>query len=791
MSGPLSFLDLPASPVGKSLSRANAKRLLAGRGVYLDDLRLPRLLHLAFLRSPHAHARIVSLETSEASRAPGVVRVVTAKNLAGRCLPWVGVLTHLKGLKSAPQHPLAEGRVTWQGEPVAAVAAASRAEAEDAVNLIRAEWEELPPVTDMDAALDPGAAPVHASLGDNLAFAKTIDAGAVDAAFATPDTVIVEEEFSFARHTGVTPEPRAILADWDPAGESLTVHHAGQSPHMMKEILAKQFALPETAVRVIAHDVGGSYGIKIHVYPDEMAAIAIAILLARPVKFVADRLESFVSDIHAREHRISARMAVSRSGELLAFAIDDRTGIGPYSTYPRTSAVEGNQVVNLAGSWYRCKNYRARLRVAFQNKPPTSQYRAVGHPIACAVTEAMIDRAAAALSLDPAEIRRVNLIADDAYPWTSASGLKFEALSQQAALEKLLVLMDYRGLRAEQAALRKKGIHRGIGLACFVEITNPGPAFYGVGGAPISAQDGATLRLDPGGTVTCALSVTEQGQGTEAMAAQIAASALCLPVEKIRIVTGDTERTPYGGGTWASRGTGIGGEAVLQAALALKANILTMAGAMLQTPPEALDLGASGVIDRAGNPRMGLDEIGRAAYFRGDTLPPGLQPELVVTRHYVPKLYPFAFTNGVQASYLELDAETGFIKLLKHWVVEDCGRVINPLLVEEQIRGGVVQGIGGALYEECLYDSRGQLLNGNLADYLVPMAAEMPDIEVAHIETLTADSALGAKGAGEAGTGGAPAAVMNAVNDALAPFKVRVNAQPMTPARILAALGRG
>ena len=791
MSGPLSFLDLPASPVGKSLPRANAKRLLAGRGVYLDDLRLPRLVHLAFLRSPYAHARIVSLDTTEAARAPGVARVVTAKDLEGRCAPWVGVLTHLKGLKSAPQFPLAKERVTWQGEPVVAVAAASRAEAEDAVNSIRAEWEELPPVTDMDAALAPGAVPIHAALGDNLAFAKTIDAGAVDAAFATPGAVVIEEDFSFARHTGVTPEPRAILADWDPAGESLTVHHAGQSPHMMKEILAKQFALPETAIRVMAHDVGGSYGIKIHVYPDEMAAIAIAILLARPVKFVADRLESFTSDIHAREHRIKARMAVSAKGELLAFAIDDRTGIGPYSTYPRTSAVEGNQVVNLAGSWYRCKNYRANLRVAFQNKPPTSQYRAVGHPIACAVTEAMMDRAAAALALDPAEIRRINLIADDAYPWTSASGLKFEKLSQQAALAKLLKLMDYKALRAEQAALRKKGIHRGIGLACFVEITNPGPAFYGVGGAPISAQDGATLRLDPGGTVTCAFSVTEQGQGTEAMAAQIAASALGLPIEKVREVTGDTERTPYGGGTWASRGAGIGGEAVLQAALALKANILTMAGAMLQTPAEALDLGASGVVDRAGNPRMGLDEIGRTAYFRGDTLPPGLQPELVATRHYVPRLYPFAFTNGVQGSYLELDAETGFIKLLKHWVVEDCGRIINPLLVEEQIRGGVVQGIGGALYEECLYDSRGQLLNGNLADYLVPMAAEMPDIEVAHIETPTADSALGAKGAGEAGTGGAPAAVMNAVNDALSPFKARVSAQPMTPARILAALGRG
>ena len=790
MSGPLSSVDRPVSYIGRSVPRPNAKRLLAGRGRYVDDVRLPRLAHAAFLRCPYAHARLASLDVTAAARAAGVIRVVTAKDLAGRYTPWVGTLTHFKGMKSAPQHPLVVERATWQGEPVVAVVAESRALAEDAVALIDIVWEELLPLTDMQAALEPSAAPLHPDLGDNLCFARTIDAGTVDAAFAAADCV-VEESYSFARHTGVCLEPRSILADFDPAAGSLTVHYSSQAPHMMKEIFARHFSLPESAVRVICNDVGGSYGMKIHVYPDEMATVAIALMLGRPVKFIADRLESFVSDIHAREHRIKARMALSKDGTIAALAIDDVTGIGPYSTYPRTSVVEGNQVIGLAGSWYRCPNYRAQLRVAFQTKPPTTQYRAVGHPIATAVTEALVDRAASALGLDPVELRRRNLIPDDAYPWTTASGLKFEKLSQQASLAKLLMLMDCDGLRREQAALRQRGIHRGIGIACFVELTNPGPAFYGVGGAPISSQDGCTIRLDPGGSATCATGVTEQGQGTETMVAQIVASTLGLTLDQVRVVTGDTERTPYGGGTWASRGCGIGGEAALQGALALKANILALAGAMLQADPAALDLAGGWVVDRdGGNRRIGLDEVSRAAYFRGDTLPLGVQPELVATRHYMPRQYPFAFTNGVQASYLELDAETGFVKLLKHWVVEDCGRVVNPLLVEEQIRGGVVQGIGGALFEECIYDERGQLLNGTLADYLVPMAGEMPDIVVEHVETPTSESMLGAKGAGEAGTGGAPAAILNAVNDALTPFNVRVTAQPISPRRVLAALGR-
>jgi carbon-monoxide dehydrogenase large subunit len=334
-------------------------------------------------------------------------------------------------------------------------------------------------------------------------------------------------------------------------------------------------------------------------------------------------------------------------------------------------------------------------------------------------------------------------------------------------------------------------VHRGIGFAAMIEVTNPSPAFYGVGGARISAQDGATLRLDPQGVVNVLCSVTEQGQGTEGVFAQIAASAVGVTIDKVRVATGDTGVMPYGGGTWASRGAGIGGEAVLQAGRALRSNILDIAAAILNMDKAQLDIVNSEIVDKLTlESKMPLAELGRVAYFRPDTLPMKFQSELTVTRHYTPREYGFTFTNGIQASLVEVDADTGFVKLLKHWCVEDCGTIINPMLVDEQIRGGVVQGIGAALFEECLYDENGQLLNGNMADYLVPMSGEMPDIVIGHVETPTKTSELGAKGAGEAGTAGAPGAVMNAINDALKPFKTRVTSQPFTPEKILKALGR-
>jgi CO/xanthine dehydrogenase Mo-binding subunit len=787
----LSALDRPNSYIGRSVPRPNLDRLTQGRGQYVSDLVLPRMVHVAFLRSPHAHARIKSIEAGRAKSAPGVVAVITGAELAKVITPWVGVLTHLKGIKSAPQHAIAVDRACWQGEAVCAVVAKSRAEAEDACALIDVDYEPLTAVTDAETALDRATPVIHPELGDNLTFERALVAGDPDRAFAESDT-IVETTFVFGRHTGVTNEPRAIIADWNPGEQRLTVYQGTQAPHMTQDIFAKHLNLESHQVRVITKDVGGSFGIKVHIYADEMATVALSKLLKRPVKFVADRFESFITDIHARDHRVRAKIGVKNDGTITAFEIDDLTGIGPYSVYPRTSGIEANQVVNLVGGPYACPNYRARARVVFQNKNVMCQYRAVGHPIATAVTEGLVELAAAKIGMDAAEIRRRNLIADDAYPTVGASGIKFEKLSHHACLDKILAMMNYGRLRAEQAALRDRGIYRGIGFASFIEVTNPSAAFYGVGGARISAQDGATLRLDATGAVFVHSGVTEQGQGAESILAQCVATSFGVPIERVRVVTGDTDHTPYGGGTWASRAAGIGGEAAWQAGKALRANVLVAAASILQADPKALDIRAASIVDAdTGRERMPLEEVARIVYFRPDTLPPGFQAELVVTRHYVPRAWPFAFTNGVQASYLEVDTKTGMVKLLKHWCVEDCGTVINPQLVDEQVRGGVVQGIGAALYEHCLYDETGQLLNGNLMDYLLPMANEMPDIEVGHVVTPTADSELGAKGAGEAGTAGAPGSVMNALNDALRPLNAALLVEmPFTPERVLRALGR-
>jgi len=775
--------------IGQSVPRPNAKRLLQGRGAYVDDLRLPRLAHVVFYRSPHAHAKIKRLEFSAALKLPGVIGIFSGKEISQYCTPWVGVLAHLKGIKSPPQHAVAIDRACWQGEAVAAVVAETRARAEDALALIDVDWEELPAVIDMEESIA-GKRIIHREFSDNICFRREHDTGGVDEAFARAD-VVVEETFEFGRHTGVCLETRSILADYNAAEHSLTVYHSTQAPHMMQDIFSRHLGIPEASVRVIARDVGGSFGIKVHVYPDEMATAALSVMLRRPVKFVADRLESFATDIHAREHKAKVRLACTKEGEILAFDLDDLTAIGPYSVYPRTSGIEGNQVVNLTGGPYKHQKYRAKLNVVFTNKNVTCQYRAVGHPIAVALTEGIVDKAAARLGMDPAEFRRKNLIADDAYPYTFPSGIKFEKLSHHQTLDKLLNLMNYKKLRQEQKELRQKGVYRGIGLAAMIEVTNPSPAFYGVGGARISAQDGATLRLEPTGMVTVMCSVTEQGQGTEGIFAQIAASAVGVTMDKVRVITGDTGTTPYGGGTWASRGAGIGGEAVLLAGRALMSNILDIASKILNLEKETLTIESNAIVHKLTRERkIPLEELGRVAYFRPDTLPMDFQSELTVTRHYTPRQYGFTFTNGIQASLVEVDTDTGFVKLLKHWCVEDSGTVINPMLVDEQLRGGVVQGIGAALFEECLYSPEGQLLNGNMADYLVPMSSEMPDIICAHVETPTMQSQLGAKGVGEAGTAGAPGAVMNAINDALSPLGARVTAMPFTPERILKALGK-
>ncbi|HXP31492.1 MAG TPA: xanthine dehydrogenase family protein molybdopterin-binding subunit [Stellaceae bacterium] len=771
------------------MARPNAAYLAAGSGCYTDDIQLPRLVHVVFLRNPLPHARFSAIDTAAAAAMEGVIRIFTGADIAKLCRPMRAELRNLPQHKPIAQMPVAIDEVAWQGEPVAAVVAHSRAAAEDAAERIEIDWEELPAIADPGAALEHGAPLVHSALASNLAFVTRIENGDCDGAFAAA-VKTVARDFDFGRLAGVPLEPRTIIADYNPADRSLTVYQSHQSPHLMQEIFATHLGLPQHKVRVIARDVGGAFGIKLHAYGDEMAVAAIAMILGRPVKFVCNRLEAFQSDAQARECRVSGRMAIDGDGRILAIDAELLLGIGAYSIYPRTGLGDGIQAASFLGAPYNLAALRASLRVAYQNKVPAGAFRGVGQPLATVVTEQLVDDAAAAIGLDPLELRRRNYLRLDQLPGTSRGGLRLGALSLGACLDKLASLMDYPRLRQEQRELRARGIHRGIGIATFIEQTAIGATLYSAAGLPITTQDCCSLRMEPSGVVRCAVGCTDQGQGTLTGIAQIVAGVLGVPIEDVAVSAGDSAG-PQGGGAWASRGLSIGGEAAYAAASDLRRNILEIAAAVLQSSAERLDLRDRSIVDAAdGAPRLTLKELCALAYYRQDLLPPGGARELAVTRQYTPRTDPYFVANGVQASYLEVDVDSGWIRLLGHWVVEDCGRVINPLLVDEQIRGGVVQGLGAALFEHCIYDSEGQLLTGSLADYLVPMAAEMPDIVVAHVTTPQSGTALGIKGVGEAGTVGASAAVWCAVNDALRPLGARVSRQPFTPQIVLEALGR-
>ena len=779
----------PTNPIGQSIPRASARRLVAGRGRYTDDMTFPRMVHAVFVRSPFAHARILSIDSAEAALAPGVIRVFTGAEIAEVCKPFQVRHAGFPALKTTPQHALALDKASWQGEVVAAVVADSRAEAEDAAELVMIEWEELPAVADADAALVPGAPLVHQELGTNEALALDVEGGDVDAAFAEA-AVVVEEEFRFARHTGVTLEPRCIIADYDPSAHALTVHQSHQAPHEMADVYARHLGFPGHKVRVVAPDVGGAFGLKLQPYADEIATCALALLLGRPVKFAADRLESFVSDVHARGHHIKARMAVSADGDILGLEVDNVYGIGAYSQFPRTSVFEGLHVLRMSGVAYKHTNYRGKLRVAYQNKALSGHYRGVGMPVANTVTERLVDMAATELGLDPIAFRRRNYVPSSAYPYTAPTGFSFEYMSLGECLDKLEELVDIGTLRAERDSLRDDGVYRGIGIATFVETTAISPEYYGKAEIRVTAQDGCVIKLEPSGHVRCLAGITDQGQGTTTGIAQIVAGTLGVPVDNVEVITGDSATTPYSAGAFASRGAAIGGEVALQASRALKENILAVAAAILQEDPAALDLKEGRIVEKAGGTaRMELAEIAEIGHFRQNILPPDVQPQFTVARHHVPRALPHLSGNGIQLSYLEVDPGLGAVKLLRHAVVHDCGTIINPLLVHEQVRGGTVQGIGSALYEESVYSAEGQMLNASLADYLVPMAAEIPDIEIADVVTPTKTSELGVKGVGEAGVTGASAAILNAINDAIAPLDGRLAEIPATPERILGALG--
>jgi carbon-monoxide dehydrogenase large subunit len=769
-----------------NIPRRETRRLVAGRGVFTGDIAAPRMAHVAFLRSPHAHARIASIDAAAARAMPGVLCVATAADLAGVCQPMQTAMATAPDHVSPPQAPLADGVARWQGEPVAAVVAETPAAADDAVEAIEVEWGELPAVLDAAAALKEGAPAVHPALGHNRALDRALGKADVAAELGQGE-VVVERRFGFNRHTGVPLEPRIILADYDPIEETLAVFQSHQVPHQMHDVFARLLGIPEHRVRVVCRDVGGGFGIKLHVYPDELATAALAKLLGRTVRFESRRTEAFVSDAHAREFEITAKLAANSDGTITAIESDILCAAGAYSIYPRGSFGDATLAGMMMGAPYRVGAQRARARVAYLNKVPTGSYRGVGQPVGAAVTEVLLDEAAHALEIDPVEYRRRAYHRAESLPLTTAGGLRLDSVSLERCLDGLVTRMDYAALRREQVELRGKGRLRGIGIATFLEMTAPGTFLYGPAGIRISAQDTAIVKIDPSGRVRCAVGCTDQGQGTLTGIAAIVAEAMGVPMEHVAVEAGDSAG-PHGGGAWASRGLSIGGEAAHRAARELRQHLLELAAPLLQTKPDALDIRDAAIVNAAdGAERLALAELCRIAHFRQDLLPGGTAPKLAATQSFVPAV-PYFAANGVQGCLLEIDRETGAITLLKHWVVEDCGRVINPDLVDGQLRGGIVQGLGGALLEHCIYDGDGQLLAGSLMDYAMPRADNMPPIEVGHVSTPQPGTALGIKGAGEAGTVGASAAMWCAVDDALRPLGARMERMPFTSERVLAAI---
>ena len=770
-----------AEDTDRSIPRSEARRLVAGRGRFTADLTAPRLLHAAFLRSPVAHGRIVDLDVAAARGMPGVAAVLTAADLRPVCRPMVTRSAAIPEHRPPPQPALAESGVHYQGEPVALAVADTLDRARDAVEAVLLEIEAGPPAHYDDPAARDRIA--HPATDGNIMLQRNFGAPA-----APPGAA--RRRFRFERQTGVPLEGRAVLADYDRADGSLTVFQSGQAPHQMQDVWADLLGLPLHRVRVVCPDVGGAFGIKLHAYADELAVVASSRLLGRPVGWAADRLESFLSDVHAREFTIDAGLVTGADGSLAAFEAEMAMGAGAYSIYPRGSAGDAALASSLIGGAYTAGRVSVAAQVLAQNKAPTGAYRGVGQPVAMAVTEVLIDDAAHRLGLDPLEMRRRNYPADGV-PFTGAGGLRADALSLHACLDRLESLMDYPALRGAQAAARtgkgQEGRIEGIGVATLVELTAPGAGIYGAQEIDVTAKDTATVALLPSGAARVQVGCTDQGQGTLTGVGQLVAERLGLLPEEVAVAAGDSAG-PVGGGAWASRGLAIGGTAAWRAADAVAARLLAIAATLLQEDAANLSLADGKVVDRHGAARLSVAEIAKIAHYRQHQLPPEVSTDLSATRSFVPKNVPFYAANGIQACHLAIDPETGAIDLKNHWVVEDCGRVVNPALVDGQIVGGVVQGLGAALMERCVYDGDGNLLTGSLMDYALPRADRVPPIRIAHVETPQPGTETGVKGAGEAGIIGAIAAVWCAVNDALRPLGKQATTQPFTPERMLKLL---
>ena len=764
------------------MRRREDPRLLTGRGRFVADIALPQTLHVAFVRSPFAHARIANIDTAAARACAGVAAVVTAADLARRVNP-IRAEARFPGFHAADWPILAGDTVRYQGEPIAAVVAASPYLAEDAAALVDIDFDPLPVVVDAEAALAADAPLLFSEWGDNLFLRRSGAFGDVDRAFANAD-VVLRRTFRSQRYTGVPMETRGCLAQFDAGTGTLTLWTATQVPHLIRSGVAAALGFPENRLRVISPDVGGGFGIKAALYPEEVLIPFLARLLDRPVRWIADRSEDLMASVHAREHRHTLELAARRDGTILGLKARIVVDAGAYSSWPFTASMEiGIAAGNLPGP-YKIRHYQFEALSVCTNKMPIGAYRGVARPAACFSIERAIDDLARELDLDPLEVRQRNLI--DEYPYTTVTGFAIDSGSLLPAVDLAREVLAYDDLRTRQAAARRQGRLVGIGIANYMEQTAHGMTEYAKRMMPITPGfDSATVRMDPQGTVWIAVGVHSHGQGLETTLAQIAADELGVSIDDIQVVYGDTQVSPYGMGTFASRGLVIGGGAVLGAARTIRETLERIAATLLECAPADLER-ADGAFRVRGVPTSAvtIGECAQVAHFRAELIP-DIGPGLEATVFFDNPPGTGTFSNGLHAAVVEVDPATGEIAIQRYVVIDDCGTVVNPTIVHAQIVGGTVQGIGGALWEHLAYDDQGQLLTGTLLEYALPKAANVPPIEVVTMCTPSPFTPLGMKGVGEGGAIAPGACLANAVSDALTPLGVTVNATPMTPESVL------
>ena len=784
---------VPFEGIGASVRRKEDLRFLSGRGQYTDDIVRPGQTAAYILRSPHAHATIRAIDTAAAKAMPGVVAVFTGADMAGIGGLPCGWQIHSKdgSPMAEPKHPvLAEGKVRHVGDPVAVVIAETRAQAKDAAEAIQVDYAELPSAATMEAALAPGAPLIHEGAPGNLCYDWHIgDKAANDAAFARAAKV-VSFETTNNRLVPNAMEPRAALGDYDPTTGEYTLWTTSQNPHVIRLLMgAFVLQIPEAKLRVVAPDVGGGFGSKIYHYAEEAIVTWAAGKIGRPVKWTAERTESFQSDAHGRDHVTKAELALDADGRFLALRVSTKANMGAYlSTF--APCVPTYLYATLLAGVYTTPTIYAEVKAVFTNTVPVDAYRGAGRPEATYLLERLVDIAAAETGIDRIEIRRRNFIPTDAFPYQTPVALQYDSGNYHATLDEALKAADWAGFEARRAEAAKRGKLRGIGCSTYLEACGIAPsAVVGSLGARAGLYEVGTIRVHPTGSVTVLTGAHSHGQGHETTFAQLVADRLGVPVAQVDVVHGDTAKVPFGMGTYGSRSLAVGGSAMFKAMDKVIAKGKKIAAHLMEASVEDIEFDR-GTFRVAGTDKAkSLAEIALAAYVPHNYPIEELEPGLEETAFYDPK--NFTYPGGCHVAEVEIDPETGRATVVTFTAVDDVGRVINPMIVEGQVQGGVAQGIGQALLEQAVYDENGQLLSASMMDYTMPRADDLPPVGVATHTTLCTHNPLGVKGCGEVGAIGSPPAVMNAVVDALRDYGVRHIEMPATPAKIWGIINAG